>query len=79
MAADRRAMSRSDTGIGHSETPPGDSGPREYQRDAERRVVCEDAVADLAVLAEGLTVIGSDNDQRACRSSASAWLWVPSE
>ena len=57
------AMSTSDTGAPIVRL---DRHARAFhqERHAQRRVVHEDAVADLAMLAEGLAMIGGDDDQR---------------
>ena len=58
------ATSASVTGVRSTRVPAADAGAAHDQRHPQRRVVDEDAVADLAVLAERLAVIAGDDDER---------------
>ncbi len=57
-------MSTSDTGS--VEQTAGQPRPLQDERHVQCRVVDEEAVADLAVFAEGFAVIGRDHDQCLC-------------
>ena len=65
--SDSRASGRRDVDQRHRRVRPRRgpiAGPGDDQRHPQRRVVDEDAVADLAVLAERFAVIRRDDDQR---------------
>ena len=65
------ATSASVTGSA-TRVPGADAGPADHQRHAQRRVVDEDAVRVLAVLAERFAVIACGDDQRVARACPSA-------
>ena len=68
---------RSTSPTGARTTDVRDAWAGDDQRHPQRRVVDEQAVADLAVLAERLAVIGGDDDQRGRRVGPSASITRP--